>query len=49
MAERLRPRTSIPEVPGSIYCLEIAPLGKALCFHCLVFLSSVCVIGESRP
>ena len=37
VAERLRPLTSIPEVPGSNPGPAVAPLGKALYPHCLVF------------
>ena len=37
VAERLEPRTSIPEVPGSNPGPAVAPLGKALYPHCLVF------------
>ena len=37
VAERLEPRTSIPEVPGSSPSPVVAPLGKALYPHCLVF------------
>ena len=37
VAERLEPRTSIPEVPGSSPGPAVAPLGKALYPHCLVF------------
>ena len=37
MAERLRPLTSIPEVPGSKPGPAVASLGKALYPHCLVF------------
>ena len=37
MAERLEPWTSIPEVPGSSPGPAVAPLGKALYPHCLVF------------
>ena len=36
-AERLRPLTSIPEVPGSNPGPAVASLGKALSSHCLVF------------
>ena len=37
MAERLDPRTSIPEVPGLSPGPAVAPLGKALYPHCLTF------------
>ena len=37
VAERLRPLTSIPEVPGSNPGPAVAPLGKALYPHRLVF------------
>ena len=37
VAERLEPRTSIPEVPGLSPGPAVAPLGKALYPHCLVF------------
>ena len=37
VAERLEPRTSIPAVPGSSPGPAVAPLGKALYPHCLVF------------
>ena len=37
VAERLEPLTSIPEVPGSSPGPAVAPLGKALYPHCLVF------------
>ena len=37
VAERLRPLTSIPEVPGSNPSQAVAPLGKTLYPHCLVF------------
>ena len=37
VAERLRPLTSIPEVPGSNPSPAVASLGKALYPHCLVF------------
>ena len=52
MAERLRPLTSIPEVPGSNPGPAVAPLGKALYPLCLVFrrrlLSHRCIhVGES--
>ena len=51
MAERLEPRTSIPEVPGSSPGPAVAPLGKALYPHCLVFRRrpSVPCIGEKYP
>ena len=37
VAERLRPLISIPEVPGSNPGPAVAPLGKALYPHCLIF------------
>ena len=37
VAEWLRPLTSMPEVPGSNPGPAVAPLGKALYPHCLVF------------
>ena len=37
VAERLEPRTSRPEVPGSSPDPAVAPLGKALYPHCPVF------------
>ena len=37
LAEQLEPRTSIPAVPGSSPGPAVAPLGKALYPHCLVF------------
>ena len=45
MAERLRPRTSIPEVPGSNPSPAVAPLGKALYPHCLVFRRKLLAVG----
>ena len=45
MAERLEPRTSIPEVPGSSPSPAVAPLGKALYPHCLVFRRRLTAVG----
>ena len=45
MAERLRALTSIPEVPGSNPGPAVAPLGKALYPHCLVFRRRLKAVG----
>ena len=45
VAERLRPLTSIPEVPGSNPGPAVAPLGKALHPHCLVFRRRLSAVG----
>ena len=45
VAERLEPRTSIPEVPGSSPGPAVAPLGKALYPHCLVFRRRLQAVG----
>ena len=45
VAQRLRPLTSIPEVPGSNPSLAVAPLGKALYPHCLVFRRRLSAVG----
>ena len=45
MAERLEPRTSITEVPGSDPGPAVAPLSKALYPHCLVFRRRTKAVG----
>ena len=45
VAERLEPRTSIPEVPSSSPGPALAPLGKALYPHCLVFGRRLKAVG----
>ena len=45
VAERLRPLTSIPEVPGSNPGPAVASLGKALYPHCLVLRRRLSAVG----
>ena len=48
VAERLEPRTSIPEVPGSSPGLAVAPLGKVLYPQILPSLSEETLSRWSR-